>query len=164
MARKKVIWMILAMLCLTGIVVGVYMYQEKKEQPIDFMERLEKVLGDEWKKQKKTVVAATMTYADEKGNEVDYHFLKTTYYEADPSEITGLHTSALGALFRTENAINIQEMMIQDWPGALYELEEKSYLCWTYSPELTYVLEYNPNEIPDAVILKMAEGAELPEE
>ena len=40
-----------------------------------------------------------------------------------------------------------EEMMIQDWPGALYKKDDTAFLCWTYSPEVTYVLEYTPSKI-----------------
>ena len=53
-----------------------------------------------------------------------------------------------------------EEMMIQDWPGALYEKDDTAFLCWTYSPEVTYVLEYTPSKIDDSEIIKMAESAE----
>ena len=60
--------------------------------------------------------------------------------------------------------------MIQDWPGALYKKDDTAFLCpglgfpaflcWTYSPEVTYVLEYTPSKIDDSEIIKMAESAE----
>lgn len=53
-----------------------------------------------------------------------------------------------------------EEMMIQDWPGALYKKDDTAFLCWTYSPEVTYVLEYTPSKIDDSEIIKMAESAE----
>ena len=53
--------------------------------------------------------------------------------------------------------------MIQDWPGALYNKDDTAFLCWTYSPEVTYVLEYTPSKIDDSEIIKMAESAELVE-
>lgn len=165
MIGKKITIVVLVILCLTGIGIGISKWRGiKEEQPADFVERLEDALGDDLKKQTETVVGATISYEDEEGNGFDYHILKTTYYEADPSEVTGLHTSALEVLFQPANAKSCQQMMIQDWYSALYELEEKSYLCWTYSPEVTYVLEYNPEEISDEEILKMAESAELFEE
>ena len=165
MIRKKISYVVLVIICLIGISVGISKWKSMKEdQPADFVERLEEALGDDLKKQTETVVGATISYGDEEGNGFDYHILKTTYYEADPSKVTGLHTSALEVLFQPANAKFCRQMMIQDWYGALYELEEKSYLCWTYSPEVTYVLEYNPEEISDEEILKMAEGAELFEE
>ena len=51
-------------------------------------------------------------------------------------------------------------MMIQDWYGALYKKDDTAYLCWTYDPEVTYVLEYTPSKMPDSEIIKMAESAE----
>jgi len=72
--------------------------------------------------------------------------------------------NALGVLFNPESANNCKEMKIKDWDAALYEFDELSYLCWTDTPEVSYVLEYNPDVIPDEEILKMAESAETPEE
>ena len=56
-----------------------------------------------------------------------------------------------------------EEMKIQDWDAALYKKGESAYLCWTYSPEVTYVLEYNPEQLDDSEIIKMAESAEVME-
>ena len=67
------------------------------------------------------------------------------------------------ALFNPESADSCKEMKIKDWDSALYEFDELSYLCWTDTPEASYVLEYNPDAIPDEEILKMAESAEVPE-
>ena len=50
-------------------------------------------------------------------------------------------------------------MKIQDWDAALYERGELSYLCWTYSPEVSYILEYSPYAFADEEIIKMAESA-----
>ena len=85
---------------------------------------------------------------------------QTTFYEGDPKEITGLHTEALGVLFPVDSMDSCEEMMIQDWPGALYKKDDTAFLCWTYSPEVTYVLEYTPSKIDDSQIIKMAESAE----
>ena len=90
----------------------------------------------------------------------EHHILKTTFYEGDPEEITGLHTEALGVLFPVDSMDSCEEMMIQDWPGALYKKDDTAFLCWTYSPEVTYVLEYTPSKIDDSEIIKMAESAE----
>ena len=122
------------------------------------------MLGDDYKKQTETVVAGTIKYGDKEGNEINYHILKTTYFEADPSAVTGLNVDALGVLFNPDSANNCTEMKIKDWDAALYEFDELSYLCWTDTPEVSYVLEYNPNAIPDEEILKMAESAEAPTE
>ena len=85
---------------------------------------------------------------------------QTTFYEGDPKEITGLHTETLGVLFPVDSMDSCEEMMIQDWPGALYKKDDTAFLCWTYSPEVTYVLEYTPSHLDDSEIIKMAESAE----
>ena len=117
-----------------------------------------------WVKKKvyKTELAATLTYGDQndKDNNIYYRILKTTFYEGGPEEITGLHTEALGVLFPVDSMDSCEEMMIQDWPGALYKKDDTAFLCWTYSPEVTYVLEYTPSKIDDSEIIKMAESAE----
>lgn len=55
----------------------------------------------------------TLKYADKEGNEINYHILKTTYYEADPSEITGLNVDALGVLINPDSANRCKEMKIK---------------------------------------------------
>lgn len=90
--------------------------------------------------------------------------LKTTYYEADPNDVTGLNVDALGVLFNPETAVSCETMKIQEWDAALYKTKEHCYLCWTYSPEVSYVLEYNPEAVSDDEIIMMAESAEPYEE
>lgn len=85
-----------------------------------------------------------------KDNNIYYRILKTTFYEGGPEEITRLHTEALGVLFPVDNMDSCEEMMIQDWPGSLYMKDDTAFLCWTYSPEVTYVLEYTPSKIDDS--------------
>lgn len=118
--------------------------------PDKMIERIENALGDDFKKQTKTEVVATLVYGN--GNESDninYHILKTTYYEADPNDVTGLNVDALGVLFNPETAVSCETMKIQEWDAALYKTKEHCYLCWTYSPEVSYVLEYNPEAVSD---------------
>lgn len=102
-------------------------------------------------------------YGDQtdKDRTIYYRILKTTFYDGDPAEITGLHTEALGVLFPVDSMDSCEEMMIKDWHGALYKKDDKAFLCWTYSPEITYVLEYEPSKIDDSEIIKMAESAEV---
>ena len=64
------------------------------------------------------------------------------------------------SLFPVDSMDSCEEMMIQDWPGALYKKDDTAFLCWRYSPEVTYVLEYTPSKIDDSEIIKMAESAE----
>ena len=167
--KKKLIILLIAVFLILGVVFAIgALASESKDNPRDMINKFEaavkEVLGDDYKKQTETVVAGTIKYGDKKGNEINYHILKTTYFEADPSEVTGLNVDALGVLFNPESANSCKEMKIKNWDAALYEFDELSYLCWTDTPEASYVLEYNPDVIPDEEILKMAESAEAPED
>ncbi len=164
--QRIVILLLIIALLAVGITV---VYVKGQNEDIDFDQMAERfeaaaeeVLGEDIKKVSKTEVAATLTYGngDEDCN-IYYHILKTTYYEAgDPSAVTGLNTEALGVLFPVESMDSCEEMMIQDWHGALYKKGDKAYLCWTYDPEVSYILEYNPNKLEDSEIIMMAESAE----
>lgn len=159
MRKKIIIAVVLVCVLVSGIIFGVSSWKKSNETtPDEMIARLESALGDEFKKQTMTEVAGTIRYADKEGNEINYHILKTTYYEADPAEVTGLNIDALGVLFDPELAESCEEMMIQDWDAALYVLPERSYLCWTCTPKVSYVLEYDPNAIADEEIIKMAES------
>ena len=165
--KKKLTISLIVVFIILGVIFAVgAMAKESEDTPRDMANRIEAaikdVLGDDVKKQTETVVAGTIKYGDEEGNEINYHILKTTYFEADPSEVTGLNVDALGVLFNPDSANNCTEMKIKDWDAALYEFDEISYLCWTDTPEVSYVLEYNPDVVPDEEILKMAESAEAP--
>lgn len=165
--KKKLTISLIVVFLILGVIFAVgALASESEDNPRDMINKFEaavkEVLGDDYKKQTETVVAGTLKYSDKEGNEIKYHILKTTYFEADPNEVKGLNVDALGVLFNPDSATNCTEMKIKDWDAALYEFEEISYLCWTDTPEVSYVLEYNPDVIPDDEILKMAESAETP--
>ena len=151
MNKKKIALIILSVVIVSvGIIVAVRIQKEKEMDFGEFSERFEQaaeeVLGEDVKKISKTELAATLTYGDktDEDNNIYYHILKTTFYEGDPAEITGLHTEALGVLFPVDSMDSCEEMMIQDWYGALYKKDDTAYLCWMCDPEVTYVLEYTP--------------------
>lgn len=165
MKKKKIIAAVVVIVCIgcMGLLIA-GRNRAKADGPEEMIHRIEKAMGDDYKKQAMTELVATLCYGDKEGNEIKYHILKTTYYEADPSEVTGLNTNALNVLFPTDFAVCREEMVIQEWPAALYEIGNLSYLCWTYSPEVSYVLEYDPTFVSDGEIIKMAESARPVEE
>ena len=149
-----------------GIIAAIVSQKEKDIDPEEVLERFvqaaEEVLGEDIQQVSKTELVATLTYGTEtdKDNNIYYRILKTTYYETgNHSSVTGLNTEALNALFPVDLMDSCEAMMIQDWHGALYKKDDTAYLCWTYDPEVTYVLEYTPSKIADSEIIKMAESA-----
>lgn len=163
MQRKKIIILMSVLVICLVIVFGVSAYRNANTDPDpeEMISKIEAALGDEYKKQSMTELAATLTYGDttNEENKIYYRILKTTFYEGNPDEVTGLHTEAFGVLFPVELMESCEKMKIQNWDAALYKNGDVAYLCWTYSPEVSYVLEYNPNLIDDPEIIKMAESA-----
>lgn len=167
MKKKGLIITLSILVLIVAVIVVIFTNNHKEDDSFDDMvERFESaakdVLGEDLQKVSMTELAATITYGNgNEENNIYYRILKTTYYEGgDPSSVTGLNTEAFNVLFPTESMDSCEEMMIQDWYGALYKKDDKAYLCWTYDPEVSYVLEYNPNTIDDSEIIKMAESAE----
>lgn len=162
MIKKKLLGIAGAItICAVLLFLAVNGKQVQADPREKMIERLENALGDEYKKQSMTELAATLQYGDDEGNTVNYYILKTTYYEADPTNVTGLNTCAISLIVDTQTAERQLEMKIQDWDAAIYRTDALSYLCWTYSPEVSYILEYNADAIPDEEIIKMAESAKL---
>lgn len=163
MSKKRVILIVCCVAVCCAAVFGISQYKKAKAEslPDEVIAKIEEAMGDDFKKQSMTELVATLEYGDQNNeeNKIYYRILKTTFYEGDPAEVTGLHTQALEVLFPVDFMDSCEEMKIQDWDGALYKKGETAYLCWTYSPEVTYVLEYNPELLDDAEIIKMAESA-----
>ena len=171
MSKKKILLIAVALVNVAvGIIAAVISQKEKEMDPEDLLERFEKaaeeVLGEDVQRVSQTELVATLTYSHEtdKDNNIYYRVLKTTYFEAgDPTAVTGLNTEALNVLFPVD-MMDSEEMMIQDWHGALYKKDDTAYLCFTCDPEVTYVLEYTPSKMSDADIIRMAESVEPIEE
>ena len=165
MNKKKILLIVFAIIIVAvGIVTAVVPQKEKEMDPEEFLERFEQaaeeVLGEDIQQISKTELVATLTYGHETDTKIYYIILKTTYGEAgDPSSVTGLNTDALNVLFPVDMMDSCEEMMIQDWHGALYKKDDTAFLCWTVDPEVSYVLEYTPSKMPDSEIIKMAESA-----
>lgn len=117
MNKKKRIAILFAVIIIlaVGIIIVVASHQKKEMDFDEFADRFEKsaedVLGEDVKKVSKTELAATLTYGDQndKNNNIYYRILKTTFYEGDPAEITGLHTEALKVLFPVDSMDSCEE-------------------------------------------------------
>ena len=103
MNKKKRIAILFAVILVVavGIIIAVTSHQKKEMDFDEFADRFEKsaeeVLGEDVKKVTKTELAATLTYGDQtdKDRTIYYRILKTTFYDGDPAEITGLHLSLI---------------------------------------------------------------------
>lgn len=157
-------FLIIAMV-LTMMLVGCGTTKTDEAGADQMLEKIEnamyEVLGDDLKKVSQHELIATIEYAmkDGTGDGIQYRMIKSTYFEKDPSEVIGFNEEAVGVLFDVTSADSVEEMQINEWAACRYRINGKSYLCFTESPEMTYVLEYNAEEVSDEEILKMAESA-----
>ena len=159
---KRAILIILTFItAVVSFSVGVKTQNAKQEINCkSVLEYVENALGDEYKKQTVSEIVAQLTYAHPDGSDpIYYYFVKTTYYEANPIDMPSMNEDAFHVLINPDMAETSMEMKIQDWYGCLYTFPNKSYLCWTVSPEVSYIMEYDPDTVSDEVIIKMAESA-----
>ena len=165
MGKKKYLLIIYVVVI---VVVAFTMISRKEMELEEALERFERVVGEvlseDFQRVSKTEIIATIIYGHDtdKTNNIYYRILKTTYSKGErPSSITGVNTDALIALFAIDTVDSCEEVLIQDWYGALYKKDDIAYLCWTCDSETTYVLEYTPSKISDSEIIKMAESVKL---
>ncbi len=159
MKKKRTIVIVLAIMCLAGVWLTFNdLRASQADSYLKVIERIERAIGGEYQKQTSSELVTTKCYKDDYGNKIMYYVVKTAYYETDPSEVTGLNFSALTVLFDPDSANACREMVVQKCPAALFEMENKSYLCWTYSPEVSCILEYDCDAVSREDIIKMAES------
>lgn len=156
---KKKRWLIFAIICILLIVVAIVLTNRPapRDEMMDMLNRVETALGDEWKKQTVTKVS-DLVYSDDEGNTIIYYVCITTYYEADSTEQTGLNTEAIAAVISPDEAESCRECAVSSLPAAIYQKDGRAYLCWTITPELSCVIEYDPDAASVEEILRMAES------
>ena len=102
------------------------------------------------------------TYADSSGNTITYYCCQTTYISDEYGEDTGLNTDAIGMVIDFAQIENKKHCKVNEYDAFQCEMGERSYLCWTISPEISCVIEYSADTIDEADIFRMAESVQLP--
>ena len=152
MRKNLFVVALMALICLTGCNAPEQTDLEEAAQPIK-----EALVKEGFEMQRETKVY-DMTFENAEGSKVLYHICLTTYYAADPGEVTGLDTEALYAVFAVEDAILQEELLIAGRAAAYYQGDDKMYLCCTSSPEATLILEYDPDAVPQEDMFRMMES------
>ena len=124
----------------------------------------EKVLGEDGFKKQAMTEVYPITYEDAEGNTILYRICKTTYYAADPAVVTGLNIEAINGVIDPEDAESSRECDVGGKAAAIYEKNRRSYLCWTDTPEYSFILEYTPGVVTEEDIFRMAESVQPAEE
>ena len=98
------------------------------------------------------------TYTDSEGNIIVYYCIQTAYLENESGDDTGLDMNAIGMVIDPELIGNKLECRVNEYDAFLCELGDRSYLCWTLSPELSCVIEYSAGAISEESLFRMAES------
>lgn len=170
--RKKVVWCSGIIVLLVLVTLGVCRYIEvrnrqtdpnwKLAQQIYNMENALKEM-DEDDECKSISKVTPYTYEDSVGNTIVYYCCQTTYIEDEYGETTGLNTDAIGMVIDFAQVQNRRDCKVNEYDAFRCEMGDRSYLCWTISPEISCVIEYSAEAIAETDIFRMAVSVQLPE-
>ncbi len=101
------------------------------------------------------------TYTDSEGNTIVYYCCQTAYLENESGGYTGVNMDAIGLVIDVSQIENKQKCKINEYDAFLCEIDDRTYLCWTLSPEVSCVIEYDADSITEDSIFRMAESVPL---
>ena len=168
MSKKKLLTILCCLLVVTVAVAALatkaFADDEKSdaEKMRDMADRVENAIlsvDDSYKKQIE-IVTAPLTYQDAKGNTIVFTQCHTKYYDADPADVTGLHTEAIESVVTLPE--EYEHCTVGEMVGAWFGKGDRAFLCWTISAEISCVIEYSPESVAKTDIFKMAESVQLP--
>ena len=102
------------------------------------------------------------SYTDSEGNIITYYCCQTTYVSDESGEYTGLNTDAIGMVIDFTQIQNRRDCSVNAYDAFQCEVGDRSYLCWTISPEISCVIEYSADVNDEADIFRMAESVQQP--
>lgn len=156
---------------ITVIMLGVYRYVELRQRRTDPNWKLAEQIfsienalkeADEDYKCKSISKVTPYIYADPAGNTIIYYCCQTTYIGDEYRDDTELNTDAIGMVIDFAEIENKRHCKVNGHDAFLCEIEERSYLCWTISPEISCIIEYNAETGDEADIFRMARSVQLP--
>jgi len=169
--KKKLLWCAGIIVLIGLVVLGVWRYLEawqrqndpnwKLAQQIYNMENTLKEVDEDYECKSLSKVTP-FSYTDSEGNIITYYCCQTSYLSDESGEYTGLNTDAIGMVIDFAQIQNRWECKVNEYDAFRCEMGERSYLCWTISPEISCVIEYSADVNDEADIFHMAESVQVP--
>ena len=169
--KKGLLWSTGTIVLLALVVLGVCRYIEVQNRQTDpnwelaqqiyNMENALKEVDEDYECQSISKVTP-FTYTDSKGNSIIYYCCQTTYIEDEYGETIGLNTDAIGMVIDFAQIQNRRDCKVNEYGAFRCEIDDRSYLCWTISPEISCVIEYSADVNNEADIFRMAESVQIP--
>ena len=169
--KKKLLWFAGSLFLIALIILGVWRYIEVRNRQTDpdwkFAEQIYKMEKafkevDEDYACKSLSKVTPFSYTDSEGNIITYYCCQTSYLSDASEEDTRLNTDTIGMVIDFAQIKNRRECKVNAYDAFQCEMGKCSYLCWTISPEISCVIEYNADVNDEADIFKMAESVQLP--
>lgn len=171
--KKKLQWCAGIIILITLVILGVLRFVEVRNRQTDpnwklaeqiyKMENALREVDEDYECQSISKVTP-FSHTDSKGNSIVYYCCQTTYISDKSGEHTGLNTDAIGMVIDFAQIQNRQDCKVNAYDAIQCEIADRSYLCWTLSPKISCVIEYNADVVEEADIFHMAESVLLSEE
>ena len=165
--KKKILWIAGIFVVALVLIVGITRYievQKRENDPnwqiakeIYKVESALKEVDEDCECQSVSKVTP-FTYTDSEGNTIVYYCIQTAYLENESGDDTGLDMNAIGMVIDADQIETRRKCMVNEYNAFQCELGDRSYLCWTLSPEFSCVIEYSKGSIDEADIFRMAES------
>ena len=148
---------------IAGIMQYIEMQRRERDPDWDIAKEIYKVENtlkevDEDYECKSISKVTPFPYTDSEGNTIVYYCCQTAFLENESADDTGLDMNAIGMVIDPELIENKRDCKVNEQAAFLCELGDRSYLCWTPSPELSCVIEYSAEAISEESIFRMAES------
>ena len=165
--KKKLLWCAGIIVLIGLVVLGVLRYVEVRNRQTDpnwklaeqiyNMENAVKEVDEDYECKSLSKVTP-FSYTDSEGNIITYYCCQTSYLSDQSGEYTGLNTDAIGMVIDFAQIQNRRDCKVNEYDAFLCEMGERSYLCWTISPEISCVIDYNADVNAEEDIFRMAES------
>ena len=165
--KKKILWiagiLIVGLMMIDGIIRYIEVQKRESDPNWQIAKEIYKVESalkevDEDCECQSVSKVTPFTYTDSEGNTIVYYCIQTAYLENESGDDTGLDMNAIGMVIDPELIGNKRECRVNEYDAFLCELGDRSYLCWTLSPELSCVIEYSAGAISEESLFRMAES------
>ncbi len=115
----------------------------------------------DWQKVSQTM-DTPVTFSSDDGNTIIYHCLTTEFFQDHPVDLSGVDLQAVQCVIDPIDADSVRGCFVNEVSALLCTKGERAYLCWTLSPEYSFVIEYTSDAVVEEDIFVMAEDLQLP--
>ena len=165
--KKKILWiagiLIVGLMMIDGIIRYIEVQKRESDPNWQIAKEIYKVESalkevDEDCECQSVAKVTPFTYTDSEGNTIVYYCIQTAYLENESGDYTGLDMNAISMVIDVTQIERKRECKVNEYDAFLCVQRDRSYLCWTLSPETSCVIEYSRGTVDETSIFRMAES------